>query len=370
LNIIGQERQRTKEKILDAALNPIRLLLPTALIEQWCRELDYRWRERVLGPVVTVLACVWKHLQPHRVSARDVEDGIAEWSRDGTSKARSGSDFCQARGRLPLAVFQKALQHVGNLATLSARMLFHDLPVWLVDGSTLRTPNTKALEDRYGRSRNAARESRSPLARLLVLLCAGSGAVLNTLTGSYATSELALFIQLLATLPAGGLVVADRAYASFLLCCLVSRRGSHLLARLRTDRLNKKSKRLDYRDVLVEWTRPQRAHSAWPELLMTCPETIWVRVIERQVVRRGYKTWTLRIVTTLLDPKVYPANELAELYFRRWHIETAFRTLKTHYQMAQLKGKTPDIVEKEILSAMLAYNSVAALMGESGEAPD
>ena len=38
--------------------------------------------------------------------------------------------------------------------------------------------------------------------------------------------------------------------------------------------------------------------------------------------------------------------------------------------MAQLKGKTPDIVEKEILSTMLAYNSVAALMGESGEAPE
>lgn len=369
MNIIVQERQRTKEKILDAALNPIRQLLPTALIEQWCRELDYRWRERVLGPMVTVLACIWKHMQPKVVSARDVEDGIAEWCRDCSGKLRSGSDFCQARGRLPQAVLQKAVQHVGHLATQSAGMLFHGLGVWLADGTTLRTPNTPELESHFGRSRNGARASRSPLARLLVLICAGSGAVLNVMTGSYVTSEQALFLQLLATLPAGGLIVADRAYGSFLLCCMVAFRGSHLLARLRTDRQNKKSKRLGYRDMLVEWKRPYRLHSAWPELLLLCPEVIQVRVIERQVVRRGYRTWTLRIVTTLLDPKVYPASELAELYFRRWNIETALRTLKTQYQMAHLRGKTPDIVEKEIRSAILAYNCVVALMGESGEAP-
>jgi hypothetical protein len=104
MNIIVQERQRTKERILDAALNPIRLFLPTALIEQWCRELDYSWRERALGPVVTVLACVWQHMQPKVISARDVEDGIAEWCRDCGDITRSGSDFCKARGRLPLAV--------------------------------------------------------------------------------------------------------------------------------------------------------------------------------------------------------------------------------------------------------------------------
>ena len=370
MTIIVQERQRTKEKILDAALNPVRLLLPTALVEQWCREAGYAWRERVLGPVVTVLACVWKHLQPNVVSARDVEDGFAELARVGRDTTRSGSDFCQARSRLPLAVFREALQHVGDAASQAAGMLFHNLRVWVVDGTTLRTSNTAELESHFGRASNGKRASRSPVARLLVLICAGSGGVLNALTGSYVTSEMALFIRMLTVMPAGGLVVADRAYGSFLLCCLVPFRGSHLVARLRAERPNAKRKRLGYRDHLEEWKRPRREHSAFPELLMTCPKTIWVRVIERQVVRRGYKTWTLRIVTTLLDPKRYPANELTELYFRRWRIETALRTLKTHYQMAQLKGKTPDIVEKEILSTMLAYNCVVALMGESGEAPE
>ena len=370
MTIIVQERQRTKEKILDAALNPIRLLLPTALIEQWCREADHQWRERLLGPVVTVLACIWKHLQPEVVSARDVEDGFAELSREGRDKARSGSDFCQARGRLPLAVFQKALKHVGEAASHSAGMLFHQLRVWVVDGTTLRTSNTPALDSYFGRASNGKCASRSPVARLLVLICSGSCVVLNAAAGSYVTSEMALFIRMLAQLPAGGLVVADRGFGTFLLCCLVPFRGSHLLARLRASRSNMQRKRLGYRDYLEEWKRPRREHSAFPAILMTYPETIWVRVIERQVVRRGYKTWTLRIVTTLLDPKAYPASELAEMYFRRWHIETVLRTLKTNYQMARLNGKTPDVVEKEIVSTVLAYNCVAALMSESGEAPE
>ena len=369
MNIIDQERQRTKEKILDAALHPIRLLLPTALLERWCREADHDWRERVFGPVVTVLACVWKHLQSQVASAREVEDAVAIWSREGDAHPRDGSDFCQGRKRVPLSVFQRALEHVGGLASQVAGLVFKGRRVGLLDGSTLRTANTQALEEHFGRSRNATRASRSPLVRLLLLVCAGSGAVLNVATGVYADSEQVLFIQLLAQIQAGALLVADRAFGSFLLCCLVLKRGSHLLARVRAERSGKRIRSLGYRDKLVVWTRPKPAHSAWPILLAQCPETLVVRVLERSIRRQGYKTWTLTIVTTLTDAELYPAEELVALYLRRWEIETVLRTLKAHYQMARLAGKTPDVVEKEIRSAVLAYNCVTGLMAQSRAAP-
>jgi DDE family transposase len=369
VNIIDQERQRTKDKILDALLHPIRPLLPTALLEGWCRELDYDWRERVFGPVVTVLACVWKHLQSQVASARAVEDAVAVWSGNGAASLRDGSDFCQARKRVPLAVFQRALEHVGGRASQAAGSVFKGLRVALVDGSTLRTANTRALEEHFGRSRNATRASRSPLVRLLLLVCAGSGAVLNVATGVYADSEQVLFMQLLAWIQTGALLVADRAYGSFLLCSLVAKRGSHLLARVRAERSGKRLCGLGYRDKLVLWTRPKPAHTAWPILLAQCSETLVVRVLERSIQRKGYKTWTLTLVTTLTNAEQYPADELVALYLRRWEIETVLRTLKTHYQMARLAGKTPDVVEKELRSAILAYNCVTALMAQSRTAP-
>jgi hypothetical protein len=372
MNIIGAERHRDKDKILDAAMLPIRQLLPTSLIEGWCLAAKHVWRERLMGPVVTVLACVWKHMQPRTLSARGVEDGVAELSQRERSSARSGSDYCHARMRLPGVILQQALEHVAGIAMHSSGLLWKDLYVWLMDGSSVRTPNTSALEERYGRSTNGTSSSKHPIVRLLALVCAGSGAVLKILTDAYSVSEPAMFIRLLENLAAGGVIVADRIFGSFLLCSLVTRRGSHVLVRLRADRLQlgMKLRRLGHRDKLVEWKRPKPSYSARPDLLATCPARIQVRVLERTIHRRGYRSWTLILVTTLNDPVAYPAAELVEIYLRRWQIETAFRTLKTYYGMARVAGKTPDVVEKEIRSTVLAYNCVVALMSASGEAPE
>lgn len=239
----------------------------------------------------------------------------------------------------------------------------------MTDGTTLRTPNTPQLEKEFGRSRNAARQSRSPLIRLVLLVCAGTGAVLQLASGSYATSEQALFLKFLESIPAGVLLVADRGFASYLFWGLLHQRDVRLLMRLHADRLTRNPKcKLGHRDTLHEWRRPHASSSQWPDRLALCPETISVRVIEREVVRKGYRTWTLRIVTTLTDSKAYPADELAELYLRRWYIETTLRTLKTHSHIARLTGKTPAIIRKEIHSAILAHNCVTVFMAESGEA--
>ena len=370
MNIIVQQRHRTKEKILDASMHPIRLLLPTELIERWCHELGYSWRDRVFGPVITLLACVWKHTQPKVVSARDVEDGIAEWRDDPAPGERSGSDFCQARSRLPHALLPRAAEHVGSVAAQLCAQIFHGLRICLVDGSSVRVCNTAALDAHYGRSANKSSRSRTPLARLLLLVCAGSGAVLNVLTGRFCVSEQALFLRLVEQLSSGNLLVADRAFGSFLQCCRVQFQGSHLLARLRVDRQGKKVQRLGYRDKLVEWKRPLPSYSAFPECLAEWPPKIYVRVIERRMQRRGYRSWNLLLVTTLIDPAVYPAEDLVKLYLKRWNIETVLRTLKTHYGMERMAGKTPDVVEKEIHSTVLAYNCVVALICQSGESPE
>ena len=369
MNIIDQYPHRTKEKILAACMHPTRLLLPTSLIEGWCGELGYSWRERVLGPVVTLLACVWKHMHPKVASARDVEDGIAEWCEDPHACGRSGSDFCQARSRLPKAILERAIEHVGAVAARTCAQVFHGMPIWLVDGSCVRVPNTQKLDAHYGRSNGGSAWSKFPVARLLLLVCAGSGAVAQIVVGAYRDSEPAMFLRLLETLTAGGLLVADRAFGSFIQCWRVQMRGSHLLARRREDRKAKKVQSLGYRDKLVELRRPQPKDSAFPEMLAECPPKIYVRVIERSMQRRGYRSWPLVLVTTLLDPAAYPADELVALYLQRWDIETVMRTLKTHYGMARLAGKTPDVIEKEICSTVLAYNCVVALVCASGESP-
>ncbi len=68
------------------------------------------------------------------------------------------------------------------------------------------------------------------------------------------------------------------------------------------------------------------------------------------------------IVTTLLDPEVYPADELIELRLTRWMIETNFRHLKITLGMELLKCKTLEGIRKERLIFMMVYNMIRIVM--------
>ena len=95
-----------------------------------------------------------------------------------------------------------------------------------------------------------------------------------------------------------------------------------------------------------------------------------MRVIEYRIegVDRSQET-TIRLITTLLDPQEFPAEELATLYQQRWEIETAFDELKTHLRGARvcLRSKTPELVRQEFYGLMLAHFVVRGLMHEAAQ---
>jgi len=57
-----------------------------------------------------------------------------------------------------------------------------------------------------------------------------------------------------------------------------------------------------------------------------------------------------------------PAAAILEMYGLRWNIETDLRSLKRTVGLQQLSGKSVDVVEKELLLAVAAYNLVRAVM--------
>lgn len=64
--------------------------------------------------------------------------------------------------------------------------------------------------------------------------------------------------------------------------------------------------------------------------------------------RKGFRTSSVTLVTTLLDAEKYPANELADQYLHRWNIEVSFRDLKQTMKMDTLRCKTYEGVLKEL----------------------
>ncbi|MDP3543834.1 MAG: transposase [Elusimicrobiota bacterium] len=105
-------------------------------------------------------------------------------------------------------------------------------------------------------------------------------------------------------------------------------------------------------DELAEIRVTGSTRKKHPEL----PETSRIRVISYR--RAGFKTRTL--VASLLDPKLYPAREVAELYHERWELELAYDEIKTQTldRREAIRSPSPDRVRQEILGLMIAYNLV------------
>jgi hypothetical protein len=71
-----------------------------------------------------------------------------------------------------------------------------------------------------------------------------------------------------------------------------------------------------------------------------------------------------RLVTTLLDPFLYPAKELAVLYHERWHVELVIGETRTVLRLSArtLRSLTAQGVIQEIYALLLAHTVVRTLM--------
>jgi hypothetical protein len=265
--------------------------------------------------------------------------------------------------------------------------------LWLVDGTTFSMPDTPPLQAHFGQSGVQKPGCGFPIAHGLALVHAASGLVAKLLLAPLRTNDLSQVVQLNEELAPGDLVVGDRAFASYAHFALLLRRGVQGLMRAhqgmtvdftsrrrhvppqqkrtREDRGVPSSRwvrRLGKQDQVVEWFRPKQ----WP-LWMTpaefaaLPESLFMRELRYEVNQRGCRVRIVTLVTTLLDPVQYPAEELARLYQKRWRIETDFAHLKTTLGMDILKCKTVAGVEKEATMFVLVYNLVRMVMRETAQ---
>jgi hypothetical protein len=92
------------------------------------------------------------------------------------------------------------------------------------------------------------------------------------------------------------------------------------------------------------------------------PRSLLVREVRYTIKQRGFRTHQVTLVTTLLDPALYPVAELAQLYSDRWRVELNLRHLKQTLHLDVLRTKTVAGVNKELRMLALVYNLVRLVM--------
>ncbi|HEX9564620.1 MAG TPA: IS4 family transposase [Gemmatimonadaceae bacterium] len=344
-----------------------------------CAAAGHAWRDRVLGPVLTVRLMVVQMLFGN-VSCRRLRR-LAELSV-------SVAAYAEARARLPIDVLGMILWRVNDEARQATqefgRWLGHR--VMLIDGSGLSMPDTPALQRAFGQPGRVREGCGFPVMHTLWLFDVATGLLIDYVTGRWSTHDLAHAAALHPMMEEGDVLVGDRAFCSFAHLALLFQRNLHAVVRAH-QRLNvdftpgRKARRerpkgqrqgapgsrwirrLGDDDQIVEWSKPG-TRPAWMDepTFDALPERLTVRELRYTVHQRGFRSRTVTLVTTLLDPRKYTKDDLAELYRGRWQIETNLRHLKQTMGLDVLRCKTVEGVKKELLAYAIAYNLVRLQM--------
>jgi hypothetical protein len=339
------------------------------------------WQGWIYTPAVTVWVFLSQCLSPDH-SCRDAVARLIAWRVTCGLKPCSAetSAYCTARNDLPEEVVHELMRDTGKQVEDESphTWLWHGRKVRVVDGSTITMPDTPANQAAYPQLKAQKPGCGFPIARILVIFSLSAGTVLEAAIGKYKgkqTGENSLFRRLYDALEEGDIILADRYFSGWSDVALPLGRGIDIVVRKHQGRATdfRTGKRLGKDDHLVFWTRPQRPKWMSAEQYATLPEELTLREVRIRVVQKGLRTRSLIVVTTLLDSKQYPPEEIALLYRRRWQAELHLRSLKTVLQMDHLRCKTPERVRNEFYMHMVGYNLIRGVMAaaafQSGRSP-
>jgi hypothetical protein len=351
-------------------------VFPAELVDGVVAEAGRRERRARLLParvvVYYVLAlalfadCSYEEVMRQLVEGLAWDSGwVRTWevpSKMAISKARS------RLGREPLELlFRAVAMPVASASTRGA--FYRGLRLVSVDGTCLDVADTPANDAEFGRPGSSRREGGGafPQLRLVALAESGTHAIFDAALGPYASAERTLAEQLLGSLSAEMLCLADRGFYSFE--CFQNARGTgaQLLWRVMSHMLLPREEQLadgSYLTRIYNNQADQRAKRRGER----------VRVLEYRLddPALAEDDQRYRLITTILDPDTAPAHELAALYPQRWELESALDELKTHQRGPRvvLRSKPPDGVYQEAYGHLCTHYAIRRVMHDAALTAD
>jgi hypothetical protein len=337
------------------------------------------WLDRIFSPLVTLWVFLGQVLSADHSCRAAVARLIAHRLARGQAPCspQTGA-YCQARQRLPESFFSDVACSVGRALDDKAerRWLWKGRRVYLFDGTTVTMPDTPENQAAYPQVYNQKPGLGFPIARLGALISLACGAVVNLGFCRYAgkgQGEVSLLRRLGDVLRPGDVVLADCLTANWATLALLSQRGVEVVSRLNKAHRQadfRRGRRLGAEDHVVRWAKPTSIRALDGQTYHALPAFITVREARVRVAQPGFRTRSIVVVTTLLDPEQTTKEDLAALYRARWNVELDLRAIKSAMQMRELRCKTPESVRKEVWAHVLAYNLIRTVMAQAAAKHD
>lgn len=277
-------------------------------------------------------------------------------------RAVGKSAISQARTRLGYEVMERLahrqIQPIAKRQTPGA--WYRRWRLVTLAGSTLDVADEAANAKAFGYPGSQRGRTGYPQVRFAGLLENGTQVLFGVRMGGCRASEMALARRAIEALERGMLCLADRGLNSYELWRAAAATGAQLLWR------GKKNLILPVERSFPDGSYLSTIHPGAKARRMRA-SGIGVRVIDcRRPALTGAEPRD-RLLTTLLDPKSAPAEELAALYHERREIENTLKEFKTQLKGAQvvLRSKTPELVKQEFYGWWLAHFTIRTLILEA-----
>lgn len=330
--------------------DPIADLPIAAHVDQVLQAEGVTWRERLLPPLVTLRLFLIQILHGNcPIPALRQLSGLGF----------AVSSYAEARARLPLQLLDSLLQWVNE----QGQQALADVPrlarrIFVADGSTYSMPDTPELAAHFDLAPGTKPGVGYPMGKLLGLLDLATGMFVSLLALPLFAADMRGVVGLHPMLQAGDILLADRAFCSYVHLAMLQMQGVFACVHLHQRRKDQTAGR-------QRWRKPKPAQCPdWMDRARYAllPQFIDVRIVRYTVEHRGFRTRHVLVATTLLDEVLWPDHKIAELYGHRWNIETCFGHLKTTMKMNVLRCKTLAGVMKELAVYLAVYNLVRLAM--------
>jgi hypothetical protein len=350
---------------------PFKEILSAEVLSEEIKNIEYR--DRFYTPDITLWAFLSQVLNDDQSQQAAVARVISFFSSQGReAPSPNTAAYSKARSRLPEELLVKQAKNCAK--ELEAMTLpgwrWKNKDVNLMDGSNLSMPDTPENQAIYPQPRTQKKGAGFPLARIVTVASYATGAMLDFAIGPWSgkeTGEHALLRKILHVFKPGDVALGDCYYASFFLIAMLLDMEVDAVFPVHGARHHdfRCGKRLGKKDHLVKWKKPSKPKWMDQETYDKFPIHITVREVAINNTHDGFRPRSRIVVTTFLKPKEVTKKDLALLYDYRWCVELDLRSIKETMHMGILRGKTPEMVHKEIWAHLLAYNLIRKVMAQA-----
>jgi putative transposase len=351
------------------ALGLYQRCIPSAVVGCLQKQARVKTRDCVYSAAVVIWLMICQWLQPKGTLASAVErfsEGAADPLLSPLARlrqkriSRRTGGYSHARQRLPKllckAVTKELILRLREILNPEGKS-----SAYLLDGSSLELEASPALRRAYPPAENQHGRAHWPVLRIVVLHEMETGLAeepqWGPMYGPAAVSEQALAEKAMDALTPGSVVVGDRNFGVFSIVSAACQRELDVVVRMTEERARKLAGGPIQAEGerAVEWAPSRfdgRRSGNKP-----AGAAVDGRLISMRIGRGKSKQWLHLFVTG-----TQPAEELAAVYGRRWNIETDLRSLKRTVRLHHIAVRKPSTMEKELLTAVAAYNLVRAVM--------